>query len=159
MAHFGGGCYCGCVGVSAAEELDRREQPTDLVAALNAQVRVAKTDRTDCWELITEAAAFRRDGRPEEAASAARRAKEIAASPAETVAAATVLVASLCDLWRDEDARQEGEAALQIEASPFLLRALGRAWFLGYAATGVIDFMTRADECFARADEYDAVPA
>jgi len=159
MAHFGGGCHCGCTGASVISEFGRPERATDLVDALSAQIQVAKNEQSECWQLINDAAALRRDGRAEEAVSTARRAKECAASPSDEVSAVTVLVAGLCDLWKDEEARQEGEAALRIEASPFLLRALGRAWFLGYAATGVIDFKTRADECFGLADEHDAVLA
>lgn len=164
MAHFGGGCYCGCAGAFATAEPNPTNpsasmQPPDVVDALQARVSAVKCDGRDPWELLTEAARLREAGRPEEALAVARRAVELADTPAEQTAGATVVTASLCDLWRDEEARCEGEAALKIESSPYLLRAVGRAWHLGFAATGVEEFRSRAHECFRAADEIEAVAA
>ena len=160
MAHFVGGCYCGCAGEAPAEDrFSDASAANDIVSVLHARAS-AQTRADDVWELVNEAARLRTLGQAEEALEVLRRANEAATSPREQIAAATVNVAALCDLWRDEEARRVGESALEIDDSdPYLLRALGRAWFLGYAATGVDSFRVRADEYFERADEIDALSA
>lgn len=65
----------------------------------------------------------------------------------------------LCDLWRDEEARREGEAALQKDKSPYLLRAVARAWCLGFTATGIDEFRARGHAYFQHADELETVTA
>lgn len=161
MARFGGGCYCGCTGSRAAHQASTSvaTESDDVVAALQAQVAAANCGQRGARELVTAAARLRGLDHADEALATAKRAKEAAATPAEETAAATLVVACLCDLWGDEEARREGESALQNGSSPFLLRALARAWFLGFVATGTDDFRSQAHEYFRRADELEAVAA
>ena len=156
MAHFGGGCYCGCGGSAPIAEHDSG----DLVETLIARVTsFRRPGSTRAWELVSEASGLRRQGRAEQAVDAARAARDAAESLAEETAAASVEVAALCDLWRDEEARNVGEAALRRDGSPYLLNALGRAWWLGFIAThGIEDFRARAEECFSLAEAWSGVP-
>jgi hypothetical protein len=128
----------------------------DMVGALFARVSTAN-EGGDAWDLIRESARLRALGSAEEALATARVAVEVSSTPSEKTAGTTLVVATLCDLWRDEEARREGEAALKLDSSPYLLRALGRAWFLGFAATGVESFRSTAHDRFRVADELEAV--
>lgn len=162
MAHFGGGCYCGCARAAAAGQPVSRvaAEPDDLVATLHDEAAAAATrPHGDWWGLVAESARLRSLGRADEARATARTAQDVAATAAERAAATTMVVASLCDLWRDEEARREGESALAFDQTSYLLRALARAWFLGFAATGVEEFRSRAHDLFRRADELEAVAA
>jgi hypothetical protein len=153
MAHFGGGCYCGCSGSVTIAEHDRG----DLVETLTARVASFDRSSSSTWELVSEAAGLRRQGNPGQAVEVARAARDAAESLDEETVAATVEVAALCDLRRDEEARTVGEAALRRHTSPFLLNALGRAWWLGFVATrGIEEFRTRAEECFSSAASWNA---
>lgn len=157
MAHFGGGCHCGCDLVAPVPE----PGPGDLAEALSARATDLRRGASSrAWELVSEAADLRRKGQAEQAVKAARSARDGAESVEEETAAASVEVAALCDLWRDEDARETGEAALLRQQSPYLLNALGRAWWLGYVAThGIEDFRSRAEECFSLAEAESRVSA
>ena len=165
MAHYGGGCYCGCtLATSAGGELLRSggssgSEPADLAGALHARVEEARRGTSRVWELVEEVARLRREGRADEALRRASLAQDGAETIHEKTAAATVAVATLCDLWRDEEARQLGEDALRHDASPYLSRALARAWMLGFVATGLQEFRVRAHERFRGADEAERVVA
>ena len=154
MAHFGGGCHCGCDGLVPRAEHD----PVDLVETLTARVSgFRRPGSTRAWELVSQASDLRRQGEAEQAVEAARAARDAAESLEEETAAASVEIAGLCDLWRDEEARKVGEAALRRHASPYLLNALGRAWWLGFVATRIEDFRARAEECFRLAEAWSGV--
>lgn len=153
MAHSGGGCYCGCHGSARDDGRDSDE----LVETLTARVVSARRPSSSAWELVSQSAALRRQGQAEEAVETAREAREVAETLEEETAAASVEVAALCDLWQDEDARQVGEAALRHHGSPYLLTALGRAWWLGFVATRIEDFRVRAEECFSLAETWSDV--
>jgi hypothetical protein len=165
MAHYGGGCYCGCtLATSAGSELLRSggspaSEPADLAGALHARVEAARRGTGRAWALIEEVAQLRREERADEALRLAGLAQDAAETIHEKTAAATVAVAALCDLWRDEEARHLGEDALRQDASPYLARALARAWMLGFVATGLEEFRVRAHERFRSADEAERVVA
>lgn len=148
MAHVGGGCYCGCRGSVPPVGHDLGT----LVEVLTDRVSGVRRPGSGAWELVSEASGLRQQGEAEQAVEVSRAARVAAESLEQETAAASVEVAALCDLWRDEEARTVGEAALRRDGSPYLLNALGRAWWLGFVAThGVEDFRVRANECFSLA--------
>jgi hypothetical protein len=151
MAHFGGGCSCGC---RAGAEV-RAPLGDDLFEALRQRVSGSHSPSSPAWERAAQASACRREGQPERAVNLAREGKALADTVEEETALSCVEVAALCDLSRDEEARRVGESALSRQGSPYLLRALGRAWWLGFTAThGLEEFRLGAEECFQLAESW-----
>lgn len=139
----------------ALEEAIISRESGDLVATLTANVRVAAqgadADKR-AWALIFLGATLRREGQAEEAFQVLREAQVLTDDEDIRRAATTCAMAVNCDLHHDEEARRLGLEALKIGTHPFLLRALARAWMMGYRATGVIEFKEEADRCFANAE-------
>jgi hypothetical protein len=147
---------------SAGEDAVVGRESGDLVGTLTAKVRVAAQgeDADDrSWALIVLGATLRKDARAEEALEVLREAHALTDDEEIRRAAITCAMAVYCDLDEDEEARRIGLEAQKIGTDPFLLRVLGRAWKMGYRATGLIEFDEEGDRCFALAESPAALAA
>lgn len=113
-------------------------------------VALAETASERAAALASLAGTLRRLERPEHALTVARASERVAPNPTAKVVALTCVCAALCDLHRDEEDRAVGELGRTLmPQEPKLLNALGRAYVLGFQATGLIEFRDAAEECFA----------
>jgi len=147
---------------AAVEHAKAARSRDDLVEALIAHARSAARAHSGddrAGALISLSATLRGAGRSSDALDTTREARALADDVRLTVMAMTCEVAILCDQGQDEEARRIGESALELLSTPYLLKALGRAWMQGFRATGLEDFRDRADECFAQAEAGSATAA
>lgn len=134
----------------------------DLVGALVAYARAAArgtSARDRAGALVSLGATLRKAGRWSEAIDVLREARSLTDDVKVQVAAMTCEVAIRCDQGEDEEARRIGESARELASTPFLLKALGRAWMDGFRATGILEFRDRALQCFELAEAGVAEPA
>lgn len=140
---------------AAVEQAKAARSRDDLVGALVAHARSAARGHSGddrAAALISLAATLRSAGRSSDALETAQEARALTDDVRIRVISMTCEVAILCDQRRDEEARRLGESALELLSTPFLLRALGRAWMQGFHATGLEDFRDQADEYFVLAE-------
>lgn len=145
---------------AALEDATVSRENGDLVGTLTANVRVAAQGEgasNRAWALIFLGATLRKEARAEEALDVLREAYALTDDEEVRRAATTCAMAVHCDLDNDEEARRIGLEALEFGTDPFLLRALGRAWKMGYRATGLIEFDEEGDRCFALAESPTAL--